>query len=177
MARVAFNELSILIADSNANMRQIVRATLRSFGVRNIEEAEDGASCLEAFQISSPDFLITDIKLPIIDGLEVVRLIRTPETSYNPFIPIIVLTADTEKRHVIAARDSGVTEFLCKPVSPKSLYVRIKSVIETPREFIRTKHFFGPDRRRFVCTNYNGVERRQDGRKEDMDIELTEAES
>ena len=177
MARIAFNELSILIADSNANMRQIVRATLRSFGVRNIEEAEDGATCLELFQNSCPDFLITDIKLPIIDGLEVVRLIRTPETSSNPFIPIIILTADTEKRHVIAARDAGVTEFLCKPVSPRSLYLRIKSVVETPREFVRTRHFFGPDRRRFVCTRYNGVERRSAGREDQEHNQLEEAGS
>lgn len=177
MARVAFDELSILIADSNANMRQIVRATLRSFGVRNIEEAEDGASCLEIFQNSCPDVLITDIKLPIIDGLEVVRLIRTPDTSISPFIPIIILTADTEKRHVIAARDAGVTEFLCKPVSPRSLYLRIKSVVETPREFVRTKQFFGPDRRRFVCSRYNGVERRGTGGGELADSHFEEAGS
>lgn len=161
MAKIAFENLRFVVVDDNTHMRRIVRTLLRAFGSREIYEAEDGASGLEAVEAYSPDILITDIKMPIFDGIELTQMIRNPEGSKQPFLPIIVLSAYSEKKHVIQARDAGVTEFLCKPVSASSLYKRIQNMIENPRQFIRTKDFFGPDRRRFNNPNYNGEERRK----------------
>lgn len=48
---------------------------------------------------------------------------------------------------LVAARDAGVNEFVVKPISAKSLFTRIQTVIEGPRPFVRPKHYFGPDRR------------------------------
>jgi DNA-binding response OmpR family regulator len=59
-----------------------------------------------------------------------------------------MLTGHSEKKRVIAARDAGVTEFLAKPISAKGLYQRILNVVANPRPFIKTKTYFGPDRRR-----------------------------
>ena len=59
-----------------------------------------------------------------------------------------MVTGHTEVRRVKYARDVGVNEFLAKPLSAKELYQKIISVIDHPRPFIRTKTFFGPDRRR-----------------------------
>jgi two-component system chemotaxis response regulator CheY len=160
MAKIAFDELNFVIVDDNAHMRRIVRTLLRAFGSREIYEAEDGASGLEAVEAYSPDILITDIKMPIFDGIELTRMIRNPEGCKHPFLPIIVLTAYSEKKHVTAARDAGATEFLCKPVSANSLYRRIQNVVANPRDFVRTKTYFGPDRRRGHNPNYAGVERR-----------------
>jgi two-component system chemotaxis response regulator CheY len=160
MAKIAFDELRFVVVDDNAHMRRIVRTLLRAFGSREIYESEDGASGLEAVEAYSPDILITDIKMPIFDGIELTRMIRNPDGCRHPFLPIIVLTAYSEKKHVIAARDAGATEFLCKPVSAMALYRRIQNVVEKPRDFIRTPKYFGPDRRRYVNPNYSGVERR-----------------
>lgn len=160
MAKIAFEELRFVVVDDNAHMRRIVRTLLRAFGSREIYEAEDGASGLEAVEGYSPDILITDIKMPIFDGIELTRMIRNPEGCKHPFLPIIILTAYSEKKHVTAARDAGATEFLCKPVSATSLYRRIQNVIANPRDFVRTKTYFGPDRRRNANPNYSGPERR-----------------
>lgn len=160
MAKIAFDELRFVVADDNAHMRRIVRTLLRAFGCREIYEAEDGASGLEAVEAYSPDILITDITMPIFDGIELTRMIRNPEGCRHPFLPIIVLSAYSEKKHVIAARDAGATEFLCKPVSATALYRRVENVVSNPREFVRTRSYFGPDRRRYVNPNYSGVERR-----------------
>jgi len=168
MAKIAFDELRFVVADDNAHMRRIVRTLLRAFGSREIYEAEDGASGLEAVEAYSPDILITDITMPIIDGIELTRMIRNPEGCRHPFLPIIVLSAYSEKKHVISARDAGATEFLCKPVSATALYRRIQNVVENPRDYIRTKTYFGPDRRRYVNTNYSGVERRTSGPGENI---------
>jgi hypothetical protein len=72
-----------------------------------------------------------------------------------------MLSGHSEKRRVMEARDAGVTEFLAKPIAAKALYERILSVVLSPRPFIQTKNYFGPDRRRNVNSNYQGPERRK----------------
>lgn len=160
MAKIDFEKLRFVVVDDNTHMRRIVRTLLRAFGSREIYEAEDGASGLEAVDAYSPDILIADIKMPIFDGIELTQMIRNPEGPKHPFLPIIVLTAYSEKKHVIQTRDAGATEFLCKPVSASALFRRIQNVIENPRPFIRTRNFFGPDRRRYINPNFGGEERR-----------------
>ncbi len=111
-----------------------------------------------------PDIVITDWAMPIFDGLELTQMIRQPGANANPYVPIIMLTGHSEKKRVMAARDAGVTEFLAKPISAKALYQRIINVVANPRPFIKTKTYFGPDRRRNVNPNYIGPERRKGGK-------------
>ncbi|BBF93062.1 response regulator [Blastochloris tepida] len=166
MYRIEFNRLRFLVIDDNAHMRRIVRTLLHGYGAREVYEAEDGAAGLEAFTSYTPDIVITDWAMPIFDGLELTSMIRQPGANANPYVPIIMLTGHSEKRRVIEARDSGVTEFLCKPISARALYQRILNVVVNPRPFIKTKTFFGPDRRRNVNPNYVGPERRKGGKAE-----------
>jgi len=168
MLRIDFNKLRFLICDDNPHMRRILRTLLHSFGAREVYEAEDGATALEMFSHSAPDILIVDWAMPIFDGLELTQIIRQPDAIGNPFVPIIMLTGHSEKRRVMVARDAGVTEFLAKPISAKALYQRILSVVAHPRQFIRTKNYFGPDRRRNTNTAYIGPERRVGGKAEVM---------
>src|SRR3984893_11787927 len=104
--------------------------------------------------------------MPIFDGLELTQMIRQPGANANPYVPIIMLTGHSEKKRVIASRDAGVTEFLAKPISAKSLYQRVFNVVVNPRPFIKTKTYFGPCRRRNTGPNYAGPERRKGGKAE-----------
>ena len=70
-----------------------------------------------------------------------------------------MLTGYTDRLRVFHARDAGVTEFMAKPISPKSLYARISAVIDRPRPFVRAEDYFGPDRRRRVI-EFQGADRR-----------------
>jgi CheY-like chemotaxis protein len=149
-------------------MRRILRTLLHSFGAREVYEAEDGATALEMYGHYVPDIVITDWAMPIFDGIELAQMIRQPEGIGSPFAPIIMLTGHSEKRRVMCARDAGVTEFLAKPISAKGLYQRIMNVVTNPRPFIRTKNYFGPDRRRNTTNNYIGPERRRAGAKPDI---------
>ena len=160
MIRIDFNRLRFQIIDDNAHMRRILRTLLHGFGTREVYEAEDGAAGLEGFTHYSPDIVITDWAMPIFDGLELTQMIRQPGANSNPYVPIIMLTGHSEKKRVIAARDAGVTEFLAKPISAKGLYQRILNVVANPRPFIKTKIYFGPDRRRNTSNAYIGPERR-----------------
>ena len=163
MSRIDFSRLRFVVVDDNAYMRRIVRTLLHGFGTRDVYEAEDGAAGLEALTRTAPDILITDWATPIFDGLELTRMIRQPDTSPNPFVPILMLTGHSEKRRVTAARDAGVTEFLVKPISAKALFQRIVNIVINPRPFVRTKSYFGPDRRRSANPGYTGPERRRGG--------------
>jgi two-component system, chemotaxis family, chemotaxis protein CheY len=169
MFSVECSRLRFLVVDDNSHMRRIIRALLHGFGVREAYEAEDGAAGLEAFSSFSPDIVITDWAMPIFDGIELTRMIRQPETSANPYVPIIMVTGHAERRKVAEARDAGVTEFLVKPISAKGLYQRIASVVMMPRPFIRTSTYFGPCRRRTISSNYSGAERRGKGKSEQID--------
>lgn len=87
---------------------------------------------------------------------------RKNPASRNVFVPIIMVTAQSEEWKVMKARDAGVTEFLVKPFTAKAMAKRITMVIEYPRQFVRTDDFFGPDRRRHKVSTYTGEERRRD---------------
>ena len=164
MIHIEFTRLRFLVIDDSAHMRRMLRTLLYGFGVREVHEAEDGAAGLEAFNQHSPDVIITDWAMPIFDGIELTQMIRQPGANPNPYVPIIMVTGHSDKQRVVSARDAGVTEFLAKPISAKSLYERLVNVVANPRPFIKTKTYFGPDRRRNVNPNYAGTERRKGGK-------------
>jgi two-component system, chemotaxis family, chemotaxis protein CheY len=164
--RIDFTKLRFLVIDDNTFMRRVLKALLHGFGAREVIEAEDGAIGIEAFSNYSPDVVLLDWEMPMLDGLEVTRMIRSPTSSVNPFAPIIMVSGHAERARIRMARDAGVNEFLVKPVSAKGLHDRIMVVVAYPRPFIRTKTYFGPDRRRGVLNSYSGPERRKGGESE-----------
>ena len=112
------------------------------------------------FAASDADIIISDWA-PELDGISFIERVRKDPNSPNPYVPIIVCSGNTERRQVIAARDAGMSEYLVKPVSPKSIYSRICSVLENDRVFVRNGKYFGPDRRRRSVVV--GKERRKGG--------------
>ena len=166
MVRIDFSRLRFLVVDDNPHMRRTVRTILNGLGVREVCEADDGASALESFTRYMPDIIIADWVMPMFSGIEMTRMIRQQSANANPYVPIIMLTAHSERSRVVEARDAGITEFLVKPISAKALYQRVFNVVMNPRPFIKTKTFFGPDRHRHVNPNYDGPERRGSGTSE-----------
>lgn len=140
--------MEVILVDDNRHMRLVVRSILYALGVRNVREAEDATAAFKEQSSAEADLIIVSWLMDTISGPEFVKMTRTAKDSPNPFVPIIMLSAFTETYRVTEARDAGINEFLAKPISPKSLYQRIVSIIEKPRPFIRTKDFFGPCRRR-----------------------------
>lgn len=128
-------------------MRRIIRDILQALGIEKIHEATNEVEALDVFKRESIDMVLTDWS-PAVDGIVLLHKMRDVEVSSNPYVPVIIISANTEPRHIIHARDRGVTEFLAKPIFAKLIYSRICSVIEHGRPFIRSSNFFGPDRRR-----------------------------
>lgn len=154
------SRLSVMIVEDNAFMLKLIKDILRTFGLREIRTAMDGAEALKELRIFSPDFIILDWKMTPIDGIEFLQLLRTASDSSNPTVPVIMLTGHTEINMVMKARDAGANEFLSKPISATALYKRIVAIIERPRLFISSKRFRGPCRRRYANPNTPHTERR-----------------
>ncbi|WP_238164784.1 response regulator [Candidatus Phycosocius bacilliformis] len=154
--------ITILIVDDNQHMRGILKELLRAAGVTDIKEASEPVEAFEYLRSTSIDLLLVDLAMPLIDGVEFTKMVRTSEDSPNPFLPIIMITGHSERSRVNAARDAGVNEFLVKPVTAKSLMERLTLIVNKPRSFVKSKNYFGPDRRRRPDPNYGGAERRKD---------------
>ena len=106
-------------------MRAITSAILQSAGIRKIREVADGSAALDALRTDVFDLAIVDFNMFPLDGVEFTRLVRNSPDSTNPYLPIIMMTGHSEKSRVVEARDAGVTEFVVKPISAKSLFKRI----------------------------------------------------
>jgi CheY-like chemotaxis protein len=148
--------LRVLLVDDNQHMRAIVTTVLTGVGVRNVRESRDGAEALEVLRDWPADVVIVDFQMFPIDGVEFTRMVRNAPDSKNPYLPIIMMTGHSEKSRVMEARDAGVTEFVAKPLTAKSVLERLQAVIYRPRPFIRSGNYFGPDRRRRDDPGYNG---------------------
>jgi two-component system chemotaxis response regulator CheY len=79
------------------------------------------------------DVVVLDWELPLLDGAELVRIVRSPGVFPTPDLPIIMLSSFGERWRVIEAARIGVNEFLVKPVSAKALYERLVSIMVKPR--------------------------------------------
>lgn len=146
--------ISILIADPDSHVASLLRDVLRNVGFTDTQIASSGEDALRIMRKRDIDILITDWRMQPLDGITLIEFIRNEKTSPIRFLPILMLTGRAELRDVEKARDSGVTEYLIKPFTAKSLLERIVTIIEKPRGFVVTKHYSGPDRRRRQTENF-----------------------
>jgi CheY-like chemotaxis protein len=137
-------QLNVLVVDDSPFMRAIVRNLLSSIGVRDVAEAGDGIIALEKIRKHVPDVIILDWEMPVLNGPEMVRIVRSPGVFPTPDIPIIMLSAHGERRRILESIKLGVNEFLCKPVSAKALYDRLVSIMLKPRRSVKVGDYYGP---------------------------------
>jgi CheY-like chemotaxis protein len=143
-AEVILQQLRVLLVDDNAFMRTIVRGLLNNIGVKIVSEATDGIAALDMIRESPPDVVILDWEMPLLNGPELVRIVRSPGVFPTPDIPIIMLTAHGEHWRILESVKLGVNEFLCKPVSAKALFERLISIILKPRASVQLGDYYGP---------------------------------
>ncbi len=153
-------ELSLLVLEKHLLVRRLLTDVFNELGVPTVHSTPDPGMAWDLFMQLPIDLILSDWT-PDLDGMAFLAQLRQHKDSPNPFVPVIVCTASTEYKHVCIARDNGMTEFLAKPVSAKTIYSRICAVIENHRQFIRVSDFFGPDRRRHMNGDYGGKDRRR----------------
>ena len=152
MATSILNRIRIILADDQAEIRTLGRQMLADLGFINVECASDGYDAYRKFVAKPASMVITDLNMMPVDGLELIRRIRTAPDSPNRYVPIIVLSCNTDEESVSLARDAGINDFLAKPLSVNTLYTHLETLIARPQKFIRAGGYFGPNRRRHIPT-------------------------
>jgi two-component system chemotaxis response regulator CheY len=139
--------LDILIVDGNAFMRRLTRTMLMNLGVRSVTEAVDGLTALDMIRDGDPDVVMLEWDVPLLDGLELMRIVRSPGVFPRPNIPVIMLTDRAHRSSVREALRAGVHEYLVKPTSPKALRDRLMSIVAKPREMMQLGENYVPEPR------------------------------
>ena len=145
-----FAPLRVLIIEDHDFTRVLIREVLENLGCAqsNIYEAQDGSAGLAKLDEQRVHLIICDWQMEPMDGLTFVRALRDPAKSKDPFIPVILCSAYTERDLIERARDIGVTEIMAKPITVKSIEEKVRATIQQPRPFVDASQYFGPDRRR-----------------------------
>lgn len=116
----------ILAVDDSASMRQMVRYTLESAGY-TVVQAADGVEALELAQTRGADLVLTDVNMPRMDGLTLVRELRALDTY--KFTPMLVLTTESGQDIKKRGKEAGATGWIVKPFHPEQLLATIAKVI------------------------------------------------
>ena len=118
---------TILICDDDPLLVDLLEYRLASRGYA-VAVAEDGGKALRRLQEMTPDAILLDAMMPVIDGYEVLRKIReNPETAQ---IPVIMLTARKQEQDIVMALELGANDYLVKPFIPEELVARLGRLLE-----------------------------------------------
>ena len=117
----------ILVVDDSTTMRQMVTFTLTSAG-HQVIEAADGIEAVEAAKKGRFDLIISDVNMPGMNGLELVRALRAMP-DYK-FIPVLMLTTESGQDLKQRGREAGATGWIVKPFSPDVLLATLKKVLD-----------------------------------------------
>jgi two-component system chemotaxis response regulator CheY len=140
--------LNILVVDGNSYMRRLTRMMLTNLGAKSVVEVADGLSALEAIRTWDPDVMLLDWDMPVLDGMEVMRIVRSPGVFPRPNLPIIMLTSRAHRSAVMEALCNGAHEFLLKPTSPIALRDRLTAIVAKPRPMVKLGKYYVPQPRR-----------------------------
>jgi two-component system chemotaxis response regulator CheY len=113
-------------------------------------KAGDGIAALDTIRTVGPDVVILDWEMPLLNGAELVRIVRSPGVFPMPDVPIIMLSGHGERWRVVEAVRLGVNEYLVKPVSAKSLYDRLVTITLQPRPTVQLGDYYGPEPRKLA---------------------------
>src|SRR5881296_1605396 len=117
---------NILIIEDETDVADLLSLNLRKAGFR-VSTAGDGASGLQKARDDRPDFIILDLMLPKMSGLEVCRILKSDAATAR--MPILMLTAKAEEIDRIVGLEFGADDYVTKPFSPREVVLRIKAIL------------------------------------------------
>lgn len=148
MKKHRFDQVEILIADKNKQLRSSLKGVLHQAGFRKIIEASDLEQMEDAISITCPDLLLCDIGLEGGDVCEAIRKLRHSQTGPNPFCSVILFVDVPTPEIVRAASQAGLDDLQVKPVVGQKVIDRVNYLIEKRKPFVVTTDYIGPDRRK-----------------------------
>ncbi len=114
----------ILVADDSRLTRRLIVGALKKAG-HEVREAADGAEGFEAFQADCPDFIFSDLLMPVMDGFEFATAVR----ELNTTVPLVIITADIQESSREKCEAIGVTEMLNKPLKANEICAAVSRAL------------------------------------------------
>ena len=117
-----------LVVDDFSTMRRIIRNLLKELGYTNVDEAEDGAQALSKLKNDKYDFVVSDWNMPNMDGLTMLKHIRSDEVLSS--IPVLMVTAEAKRENIIEAAKAGASGYVVKPFTAATLDEKLAKIFE-----------------------------------------------
>ncbi|HEY1097171.1 MAG TPA: response regulator [Alphaproteobacteria bacterium] len=140
--------IRVLIIDENPPVRLLMRSLLLDLGIGMIDMAAHAEQGWDFYNRFRPDMIVLDWPATDRTALDFIQRVRNHPDSPLPHVPIIVVTGHSPAERVKQIRDAGASDLIIKPFTMHSLVSHLIHIVETPRAFVRTPYFVGPDRRR-----------------------------
>ncbi|HWB17282.1 MAG TPA: response regulator transcription factor [Vicinamibacterales bacterium] len=160
----------ILVVEDEPDVARLIKHALEQRGEARVDIAATGGAALERIGTGAPDLLLLDLTLPLIDGAEVCRLVRSRPATAS--LPIIMLTARASEADRIAGLDLGADDYITKPFSLRELAARVRAVLRRRRTAPAAGPGTGVYRGVHLTADFDGVIVRVD----DQPISLTRRE-
>jgi len=120
--------MKILIVDDFSTMRRIVKNLLRDLGFNNTQEADDGLTALPMLKKGGFDFVVTDWNMPGMQGIDLLRHIRSDAELKH--LPVLMITAEAKREQIIEAAQAGVNGYIVKPFTAATLKEKLEKIFE-----------------------------------------------
>jgi len=121
--------IKILIVDDSITIRRIITNALKTVGFTDTIEASNGKEALEKLTSGKIDFIITDWNMPEMNGLDLIKEIRTNSVHSN--MPILMITTRGTEHDVVEALQAKVNSYIMKPFTPQELKEKIDGILKT----------------------------------------------
>jgi two-component system chemotaxis response regulator CheY len=142
-----FQNLRVLLLGGKRFSMTLLKSALRIAGINTVIQAENSRHALDRLSLEHFDAVFCDRAVEAVGGLSFPAAVRANVDVLNPMIPVFEFYERACRSDVERSRDSGVTDVLVCPISPKTLITKLNEALVRPRSFIAAPNFFGPDRR------------------------------
>lgn len=144
LINVNMQELKVLVVDDSRTARQALKQFLREMSIGSVEMAEDGVDAIKKLRDFPADLVLCDLHMVPLDGIEFTRLLRSAEDSPNPYLPVLILTADATAAQLRNALGAGANDFMSKPIKLDALRRKIQGLFARPMVFVRDGRYLKP---------------------------------
>jgi len=147
VAKIDLSSLKVLVVSVDAFGVNVLRVALHLADIRDLTVSRDSESAIKLLRTEDFSALFCDGDQPDVGDLPFTVAVRRTEGVRNPSMPIFLVSTAPRQRVVSGARDLGVNAVLARPISAAVITRKLSTAINSPRSFIVTRDYFGPDRR------------------------------
>ncbi len=125
------DHLSILVVEDSEPIRKTIVIMLNQLGFKRIDVVEDGLKAWEKLLLKDYHFILSDINMPKMTGIQLLQKLRSSKTEHKRKIPVLFITSSKEQRDIVHAVKWKVNGYLVKPVELKDLQEKLGSILPT----------------------------------------------